>query len=273
MNNKKLQIMGILNTTPDSFSDGGLYLDPKAASKHAEQMLKEGANIIDIGGESTRPGSKKISVEEEINRVIPVIKTIKKNFPKAVLSIDTYKHKVAEEAIKNGCTIINSLGGFSKDRNLVNIVVKSGCQIIIYHIKGDPSTMQKGQIMYTDVVEEISGFFNEQITFGKSQGVKKEQFILDPGIGFGKSLEHNLEIIKRLDEFKKFDVPIAIGVSRKSHLEMIIKDKLGIETSPLERLEGSLAETAITVQKGATIIRTHDVLETKKFLTVFEKFI
>lgn len=265
--------MGILNTTPDSFSDGGLYLNPEAAVKRAEQMLEEGADIIDIGGESTRPGSEKISAEEEIKRIIPVIKTIKKQFPTVTLSVDTWKHEVAEEAVKNGCTIINSLGGFSQDRNLVNIVVKSDCKIVIYHIKGTPGTMQKGHIMYTDVVKEIAEFFNEQITFGKSRGIRKEQFILDPGIGFGKTLEHNLEIIRNLDTFKKFDLPIAIGVSRKSHLGMILKNELGQETAPTERIEAGLAETAIAVQKGATIIRTHDVLETKKFLTVFEKFV
>jgi len=273
MNKKKLQIMGILNTTPDSFSDGGLYLNPQDAIKRAEQMLAEGADIIDIGGESTRPGSEKISAREEIKRVIPIIKIIKKQFPKTVLSIDTWKHEVAEEAVKNGCTIINSLGGFTKDGNLVNIVVKSGCQIIIYHIKGNPSTMQKGQIMYTDVVEEISNFFDEQITFGKSKGVKKEQLILDPGIGFGKTLEHNLEIIKRLSEFKTFSLPIGVGISRKNHLGIILKDELGLETSPTERVEAGLAETSIAVQNGATIIRTHDVLQTKKFLTVLEKFL
>jgi dihydropteroate synthase len=270
---KKLQIMGILNTTPDSFSDGGLYLDPDAAITRAGQMIQEGADIIDIGGESTRPGSEKISASEEIKRVIPVIKAVKKSFPETVVSIDTYKYDVAKEAVKNGCTIINSLGGFSLDRNLVNIVVKSDCQLIIYHIKGSPSTMQKGHIMYTDVVGEISGFFDEQITFGNNHGVKKEQFILDPGIGFGKSLEHNLEIIKRLDEFKIFGLPVAIGVSRKSHLGIILKNELGIGTSPLERVEAGLAETAIAVQKGATIIRTHDVSETKKFLAVLTKLI
>jgi dihydropteroate synthase len=273
MTKQKIRIMGILNTTPDSFSDGGLYLKPEDAVKRADQMLAEGAEIIDIGGESTRPGSEKISAAEEIARVTPVIKAIKKQFPKAVLSIDTWKHEVAEEAVKNGCTIINSLGGFSKDGNLVNIVVKSDCQIVIYHIKGDPSTMQKGQIMYTDVVREITDFFTEQLTFGKTHGVKKDQFILDPGIGFGKTLEHNLEIIKRLSEFKKFSLPIAIGLSRKSHLGMILEKDLGLKTSPLERVEAGLAETSIAVQNGATIIRIHDILQTKKFLTVLEKFL
>lgn len=273
MKRTHIQIMGILNITPDSFSDGGLYLNSESAVNRVKQMLTEGADIIDIGGESTRPGSKTISPEEELHRVIPVIKTIKKQFPQITLSIDTWKHEVAEEAVKNGCTIINSLGGFSRDGNLVNIVVKSGCKIVIYHIKGTPETMQKGQITYSDVVDEISTFFDEQIEFGIKNGLKKEKFILDPGIGFGKTLEHNLEIIRNLDIFKKFGLPIAVGVSRKSHLGMILKNELGLEASPIERVEAALAETAIAVQKGATIIRTHDVLETKKFLTVLEKLI
>lgn len=274
MNKNTIQIMGILNTTPDSFSDGGLYYaKPETAAARAKQMLSEGADIIDIGGESTRPGSETISIEEELKRVIPVIQEIKRQYPDATLSIDTWKSEVAKEAIKNGCTIINSLGGFSRDRNLVNIVVQSDCQIIIYHINGDPKTMQKGYIMYTDVIKDISNFFTEQIRFGETNGVKKEQFVLDPGIGFGKSLEHNIAIIKRLDAFKPFAVPIAIGVSRKSHLGMLLKKELGIETFPLERLEASLAETSIAVQNGATIVRTHDVLQTKKFLIVLEKFL
>lgn len=265
--------MGILNVTPDSFSDGGLYLNPQDAVKRAGRMLEEGADIIDIGGESTRPGSETVDAKEEIKRIIPVIKAIKKQFPKATLSIDTYKHEVAEEAITNGCTIINSLGGFSRDEILVNVVSKLDCKIVIYHIKGDPSTMQKGQIMYTDVVKEISTFFKEQIKIGKKYGIKKDRFILDPGIGFGKTLDQNIEIIKKLKAFHTFQLPILIGVSRKSHLGMILKDELGIETSPLERVEAGLAETAIAIQKGATIVRTHDVLQTKKFLTVLEKFL
>lgn len=270
---QKTQIMGILNITPDSFSDGGFYFNSEDAVKRAEQMLAEGADVIDIGGESTRPGSERISAQEEIKRVIPVIKAIKKKFPNATLSIDTYKYEVAEEAEKNGCTIINSLGGFSRDGNLVNIVAKSNCKIVIYHIKGEPATMQKGQIMYADVVKEISTFFKDQIKIGKKHGIKKDRFILDPGIGFGKTLSQNIEIIKNLKAFNTFQLPILIGVSRKSHLGMILKDELGIESAPLERLEGALAETAIAVQKGATIVRTHDILQTKKFLTVFEKFL
>ena len=266
--------MGILNITPDSFSDGGdYYSSTQKAVKRTRQMLSEGTDIIDIGGESTRPGSEQVEAQEELRRVIPVIKAIKKDLPNGTLSIDTWKSKVAEEAIKNGCTLINSLGGFLFDPALVKVVAKNNCKIIIYHIKGQPKTMQKGDTHYNDVLQEIADFFEQQIAIGIKNGVKKEQFILDPGIGFGKSVSQNIEIIKRLKAFQKFNLPIAIGVSRKSHLGIILKDERGIDTKPTERLTPSLAETAIALQNGATIIRTHDIIETKKFITVLEKFL
>jgi len=264
--------MGILNITPDSFSDGGeFYNSTQKAVKRAEEMLTQGADIIDIGGESTRPGAETVDAQEESKRVIPVIKAIKKHFPKAILSIDTWKHEVADEALQAGCTIVNSLGGFTFDGNLVNSIVQSDCKIIIYHIKGTPETMQKGHINYTNVTKEITHFFEEQITIGKKEGIKKDQFILDPGIGFGKTVEQNIDIIKHLAYFKKLELPIAIGVSRKSYLGKIIKENVGIETNPTERVEAGLAATAIAVINDASIVRTHDVLQTKKFLAVFEK--
>ncbi len=272
MNTKKTQIIGVLNITPDSFSDGGEYFsDVKLAVNRTKQMLTEGADIIDIGGESTRPGSEQVGAEEEIKRVLPVIIDIKKQLPQAKLSIDTWKSEVAKEAIANGCTIINSLGGFSFDKKLAEVVSKSNTQIIIYHIKGEPKTMQNGEIKYINVIEEIAEFFKEQIAIGFKAGIKKEQFILDPGIGFGKTLEQNLEIIKNLKEFTKFNLPIAVGISRKSHLGKILEQELNLITSPTERLEATLAETAIAVLNGASIIRTHDILQTKKFLTILDK--
>jgi dihydropteroate synthase len=274
MAKNKINIMGTLNITPDSFSDGGeYYKNISKAVLRTKKMLDEGASFIDIGGESTRPGSEKISAGEELKRVIPVIKNIKKHIPNVKLSIDTWKHEVAKEALKNGCTVVNSLGGFLFDKKLAEIIAETKCSIIVYHIKGKPKTMQKGQINYTDVVKEISAFFGEQIEFGEKNGIKKDKFILDPGIGFGKTVEQNLEIIMRLKEFQKFKLPMAIGVSRKSHLGKILRKEIRLETSPTERLEASLAETAIAVQNGADIIRTHDILQTKKFLTVLEKFL
>lgn len=271
---RSTSIMGVLNVTPDSFSDGGMFVDPEKAIARAEQMLKEGADIIDVGGESTRPGSESVSENRELKRVIPVIKGIRKNFgQKILISIDTYKSSVAKNAIKAGANIVNSLGGFLFDKKLASIVSEFRVPIIIYHIKGQPASMQKREIIYKDVVGDIKKFFEEQIKFGVNCGIKKNQFLIDPGIGFRKTVEHNLEIIKRLSEFKSLKLPICIGVSRKSHIGKMLQEELELKgtPAPLERLEGSLAETAIAVLKGAKIIRTHDVLQTKKFLTVLDK--
>lgn len=266
-------IMGILNVTPDSFSDGGLFLNPEKALLRAEIMLKEGADIIDVGGESTRPNSDFISVKEEIKRAVPVIKKIRNKFTDVIISVDSYKAEVVKAAIAAGADMVNSLGGFLFDKRLASVVSESGVPIIIYHIKGQPRSMQKGEIVYKDVVGDIKKFFENQIKFGISYGMKRSQFLLDPGIGFGKTVEHNLEIIKRLGEFKSLKLPIVIGVSRKSHLGIILKEdlKLSLTPSPTKRLEASLAETAIAVLNGAKIVRTHDVLQTKKFLAVLDK--
>lgn len=271
----KTKLMGILNVTPDSFSDGGDYYDnPEKAIERVKQMLTEGADIIDIGGESTRPGSENVTGEEEIKRVLPIIREIRSQLGnKITLSIDTWKATVAEAALSAGVDIVNSLGGFQFDENLAQVTAKHNCQIVIYHIKGRPKTMQQGTITYTDVMKEIGDFFKEQIAFGEKQRMKRQQFILDPGIGFGKTVEQNIEIIKKLAEFKRFSLPLLIGVSRKSHLGMILKDTLHIETKPTERLEASLAETVISVQHGVDIIRTHDIMQTKKFLAVLEKLL
>ena len=274
MRHKKIQIMGILNITPDSFSDGGdFYNNNDKALGRAQQMIDEGADIIDIGGESTRPGSEAIDEREEIRRVVPVIKALHAKIPHVTLSIDTWKHEVAKQALTAGCTIVNSMNGFTLDKKLAPIVAKYSARIILYHIKGKPKTMQQGTITYANVILEIKDFFDKQIREGLTHGIQREQFILDPGIGFGKTVEQNLEIIKRLHEFTTFNLPIMIGVSRKSHLGLMLKDSLGIETTTKERLEASLAETAIAIQNGATIIRTHDIRETNKFLTVFNKLL
>ncbi len=271
---KKTLVMGILNVTPDSFSDGGLYFDDVAkAIARVEQMIEEGADIIDIGGESTRPGSAPISPEEELKRIMPIISAVS-NRPgdKIMLSIDTYRSSVARAVLQEGADMINSLGGFTFDNALADVVAASGCPIVIYHIKGEPRTMQAGPIVYRDVIDDISVFFQKEIYFGLSRGMKREQFILDPGIGFGKTLEYNLEIIRRLHEFQKLDLPLLIGVSRKSHLGTLLQQRLELSHMPgaSERLEASLAETAVAVLNGASIVRTHDVLPTAKFLAVLD---
>ena len=273
----KTLVMGILNVTPDSFSDGGFYFDDVAkAVARVEQMIEEGADIIDIGGESTRPGSASISPEEELKRIIPIISAVNnKRGDKIMLSIDTYKSSVAREALQAGADMINSLGGFTFDNTLADVTAASGCPMVIYHIQGEPRTMQAGSIFYSDVIDDIAVFFQKEIYFGLTKGMKREQFILDPGIGFGKTLEHNLEIIKRLHEFQRLDLPLLIGVSRKSHLGKLLQERLGLPQMPgaSERLEASLAETAVAVLKGASIVRTHDVLATVTFLTVLDAII
>lgn len=272
---KKTLVMGILNVTPDSFSDGGLYFsDTNKALKQASLMIKYGADIIDIGGESTRPGSLPVGVEEEINRVLPIIKKIRQKFgEKIIISIDTNKSKVAEMAIKAGANMINSLGGFTFDLSLAKVIADYHVPIVIYHIKGEPRTMQSGQIKYQNIITEINKFFKNQIALGHKYGIKKQQFILDPGIGFGKSIENNLTIIEKFKTFTKWKLPLLVGVSRKSHLGRILQDKLNLINipPPEDRLEAGLAETAVAVLNGANIVRTHDVLETKKFLVLLDE--
>lgn len=275
LRSKKTLIMGILNVTPDSFSDGGLYIDAKKAVVRAQDMFDQGADIIDVGGESTRPGAEPVTTEEELKRILPVIKAIRKKLGnKILISVDTYKALVAEGALVAGVDMVNSVGGMFFDPDLGSVIAKYHCPFIIYHIKGKPQTMQKGQIRYKDVIGDISTFFKNQIREGLEQGIKREQFILDPGIGFGKTVLQNIEIVKKLRELGALGLPLAVGISRKSHLGVILQKKLKLKEipSPVERLEASLVETAIAVENGASIIRTHDVLETKKFLTVLNLF-
>jgi dihydropteroate synthase len=236
-------------------------------------MIKEGADIIDIGGESTRPGAHSVPAEDEIKRVVPVIKLIRKKLgKKIIISIDTNKAAVAETALAAGANMVNSLGGFTFDPKLAKVVAKARCPIAIYHIKGEPRTMQKGVISYKNVTAEIHTFFKKEMAVGKRAGVKKNQFILDPGIGFGKSVEHNLAIVKNFKAFAKWKLPLMIGASRKSHLAMVLQKKLDLQNlpAPEERIEAGLAEAGVAVLGGATIVRTHDVLATKKFLAVLD---
>ena len=272
---KKTLVMGVLNITPDSFSDGDLYFNNVAnALKRAGKMIKEGADIIDIGGESTRPGSFSISADEEIRRVLPIIKKIRQKFgKKIIISIDTNKMEVAKKAIQVGASMVNTLGGFTFDPNLAKVIADKKVPVVFYHIKGKPRTMQSGEIKYKNVIKEINTFFEKQMAIGRSYGIKNEQYILDPGIGFGKSVGHNLAIIKKFRAFTKWHFPILVGVSRKSHLGQILQSKLNLKKipKPNERLEAGLAEVAVAVFNGANIVRAHDVAETKKFLAILDE--
>ena len=253
----KTILMGILNVTPDSFSDGGLFFDPKAAVEHAKQMAKDGAQVIDIGGESTRPGSAQISQEEEFRRVKPVIEALL-NKVDVLISIDTYKPKVAEECLKLGVHIVNDVTGLA-NKNMLNVVKKYQAPIIVMHMKGKPKTMQKNPI-YEDAVAEIKKFLADKISKARKAGIK--DIIIDPGIGFGKTTEHNLQILKRLHEFEELGCPILIGPSRKTFIGTIN----GVP--PSERREGTLAAVAIAAMNGANIIRVHDVKECRRAVQI-----
>ena len=267
-------VAGTLNVTPDSFYDGGRYFGSiEKAVARVREHVEEGADIVDIGGESTRPGSEPVSAEEELRRVIPVIQAVREQIGSDVIvSIDTYKSGVARQALEAGADMINSVGGMTFDPEIAAVAGEYGCPLAVYHIRGNPRNMQEGEIVYRDVIADIGEFFEAQIQMGLARGMRREQFVIDPGIGFGKTVRHNLEIIRRLGEFKKIGRPILIGVSRKSHLGVILKDALGLAEPPPaeERLEASLAETAVAVLNGADFVRTHDVKEIRSFLAVID---
>lgn len=263
MKNKKTKIMGILNTTPDSFSDGGKYNKIDTALFHVEEMINDGADIIDVGGESSRPGSEGISLAEEIDRVIPIIKKIKSEFDIQV-SVDTTKSEVARIAVfEYGADIINDISALKKDKNMVLAVKELNVPIVLMHMKGIPKNMQD-KPYYENVIDEIIQFFENRIKYAIENGIRKDKIILDPGIGFGKRLEDNIGIIKELSRFKKFGLPILMGLSRKRFLGEIAGDQ-----NPMERdIETSIANI-ISVKNGANIIRVHNVKAAVKALKVY----
>ena len=258
----KTYIMGILNVTPDSFSDGGEFINTDKALKRAEEMLKQGADFIDIGGESTRPGAKKVSLNEELKRVIPVIEKIKKEFPDSLISIDTYKSKVAKEAIDCGADIINDISALRFDSNMARLIVKEKVPVILMHIKGTPENMQKNPV-YKNIINEISDYFENSLKILHDIGGDCKNVILDPGIGFGKTFEHNLIILNRLKDFKSFGLPILIGASRKSFIGAILNRE-----DAKDRLLGSISVAVHSSLNGAKILRVHDVKETVEALKV-----
>jgi dihydropteroate synthase len=253
-------LMGVLNVTPDSFSDGGLFFDKDKAISHGLRMVEEGADIIDIGGESTKPGSKPIELEEELHRVMPVIESIVKEVD-VPISIDTYKSTVAQRATEAGAEIINDISGLHFDPDLAKVAAKGNIPLILMHIRGTPETMQKN-IHYDSIFSEILLYLKESIQRAESAGLDPRQIIIDPGIGFGKNVEDNLLIIKNLHEFRILGKPILLGTSRKSFIGKILN------TVVEDRLEGTLSSIAIGVINGAHIIRSHDVQQAKKAIAV-----
>jgi dihydropteroate synthase len=249
---EKPRIMGILNVTPDSFSDGGKFLQTDNAVEHAIKMAAEGADIIDIGGESSRPGANSVSEAEELNRVLPVIEAIRKRSA-ILLSVDTYKSRVAEEALRLGVNWVNDISGMRMDRDMPRVVKKWDCPIVLMHMLGVPSTMQVNP-QYHDVMADLHLFFSERIQYFTNQGIKK--IVLDPGIGFGKRLQDNLLILKQVQAFKRYGYPLMIGTSRKSFIGSVTGRTIE------NRLAGTLATITWSVAQGVSIIRTHEVAAT-----------
>ena len=256
---KGFAIIGVLNLTPDSFSDGGDYFKEEDAKRRFKEMIKEGADIIDVGAESSRPDSDRVAIKEELRRLEPVFPLFKEG--SIPVSIDTYKSEVARRAISKGASIVNDVSALRMDDKMVDVIGDFGMKVILMHMKGTPKTMQK-KPFYDDVIKEIMDFFEERIEFCLSHGILEDKIILDPGIGFGKRQIDNLTILARLEEFTNLGFPILIGTSRKSFIGNITgKD-------PKERIHGSIATVVYSYLKGASIFRVHDVSETKDALSV-----
>ena len=255
--------MGVLNVTPDSFSDGGKFYEPEKAVRHGLEMIGEGADFIDVGGESTRPGSESVSVDEEVRRVVPVIERLARETD-IPISIDTYKSAVAERALDAGAVMVNDISGLHFDPQLADVVSKHGASLVLMHIRGEPKTMQQNP-EYENVVEEIGAYLQEGIRLAENKGI--EQIIVDPGLGFGKNLSHNVEIIRKLSEFQRFDYPVLVGPSRKSFIGMIL------DVPVEERLEGTAAAVAVSIMNGANIVRVHDVKLMKRVVKVVDAIV
>jgi dihydropteroate synthase len=252
-------VMGVVNVTPDSFSDGGVHLQPAAAVAAGWRMVDEGAAIIDVGGESTRPGSEGVSLDEELRRVVPVLEGLHG----APISIDTAKAEVARRAIELGAELVNDVTALRGDEELAEVAASAGSYVCLMHMQGEPRTMQV-EPTYDDVVSDVAAFLEERLRFAVEAGIAEERICLDPGIGFGKTVEQNFELVRRLDVLVALGRPVLIGFSRKSSLGRILGDP-GARTGPLS---ASLAVAVAAFERGATIIRAHDVREHVEALTV-----
>ncbi len=248
-------VMGILNVTPDSFSDGGDFSDPAAAVDRALEMAAQGADIIDIGGESTRPGATPVSTTEEIERTVPIISNIREHSD-VLISIDTMKAETALRAVEAGADIINDISAFETDGAMTDVAAQTQAGVVLMHMKGSPKTMQKDPA-YDNVVQEVYSYLEDQLEFAAQRGVRRGSMVIDPGIGFGKTVEHNLELLRRLPELAQCGSPILVGPSRKSFIGHLTNRK-----SPAERQSGSLGAAAWAVAHGAHILRVHDVIDT-----------
>jgi dihydropteroate synthase len=257
---ERFTLMGVVNVTPDSFSDGGLYLEADAAVEHGLELAAQGAAILDVGGESTRPGAEPVAAAEEAQRVVPVVERLAAEGRR--VSIDTTKVEVARAALDAGATIVNDVAAFRFAPELAGLVAERGAGCVLMHMLGEPRTMQLDP-RYDDVVSDVRAFLEERLAFAVAEGVPEERVWLDPGIGFGKSLEHNLELLRRLDEIVAIGRPVVIGTSRKSFL-----GKLAGGRSETERLPGTIATNVLAMERGATVFRVHDVAPVLDALTV-----
>ena len=254
--NSATLIMGILNVTPDSFSDGGMYYNATQAVEFALQMEEEGADIIDVGGESTRPGAKTVELQKECDRILPVIEGIRTKSD-ILISIDTYKSEVARKSIATGAGMVNDISGMTFDPNMVDVIKDSGLPVVIMHIKGTPKNMQK-KPYYEDLMQELTEYFEERKKFARAKGILDQQIILDPGIGFGKRLQDNFQLLRELKKIVDMGFPVLIGPSKKSFIGLTLD--LPID----QRLEGTAAAVTTGILKGARIVRVHDVKEMKR---------
>jgi len=252
-------VMGVVNVTPDSFSDGGEWLDPDAAIAHGNALVAQGAAILDIGGESTRPGAEPVGAQEELRRVLPVIEGLAG--AGARLSIDTSKAAVAQAALDAGATIVNDVTALRADEQMAALVAQRGCDVCLMHMLGEPRTMQADP-RYDDVVTDVRSFLAERLAFAVARGIDEERVWLDPGIGFGKTVDHNLELLRRLHEIAALGRPVVVGTSRKSFIGRIT----GRETD--ERIPGTIATNVLALARGASIFRVHDVAEARDALAV-----
>jgi dihydropteroate synthase len=256
--------MGVVNVTPDSFSDGGLFLDADAAVEHGLRLAREGAHILDVGGESTRPGADPVAEDEELRRVLPVIERLAGDAgaPDVRISIDTTKSAVARAALGAGAGIVNDVSAFRFDPGLAGVVADAGADCCLMHMLGEPRTMQRDP-RYDDVVSDVRAFLEERLAFATSEGIPEQRVWLDPGIGFGKTVEHNLELLRRLDEIVAIGRPVVIGTSRKSFL-----GKLAGGRDENERLPGTIATNVLALERGASVFRVHDVAQNADALAV-----
>lgn len=256
--------MGILNITPDSFFDGGKYKDEKAILEQVEKMLTEGATFIDVGAYSSRPGAAAVSEEEELQRMLPIVELTLKKFPNSILSIDTFRSKVAQRCLETGAALINDISAGKRDENMFATIAKFKVPYVMMHMKGTPGTMQS-QTDYDNLLEDMLFYFSERIAAARKFGI--HDIIVDPGFGFAKTLEQNYQLLQRLDFFHTFNVPVLAGLSRKSMIYKLL------ETTPQEALNGTTALHMIALSKGASILRVHDVKEAVECIKLFEQLI